>query len=78
MTIRKNFTMQDEIAHELEVLSTELGKTQSQLIQELIHERAKQEEKRRKQEALKRMSGRFSGVVGEDVSIQSIKAQSEL
>ncbi|MEA2029964.1 MAG: hypothetical protein U9N49_13470 [Campylobacterota bacterium] len=76
MSIRKNFTMPESIVHDLEELARIMNKKQSQVIQELISERMKEVHKAKKLQALEKMSGVFSGLIPEDVTIQSIKAQS--
>ena len=77
MTIRKNFTMSEQIVGNLEFLAKAMHKKQSQVIQELIQEKMQEFEKEKKLKAVEKMSGMFTGEIAEDLSIQSIKANSE-
>ncbi len=77
MTLRKNFTMTDSVVFDLEFLAKKMHKKQSQVIQELIKQKMKEFEKDRKIEILEKMSGMFTGKIPQDLSIQSIKADSE-
>lgn len=74
--VRKNFTMQDEIAEKLEFLSKKMHKKQSQVIQELILKESRKYEHEDKLKRLEKMHGKFDGLL-EDVSIQKIKAESD-
>ncbi|MBN2824260.1 MAG: hypothetical protein JXQ76_02965 [Campylobacterales bacterium] len=76
MSIRKNFTMPKSVVDDLEELARIMDKKQSQVIQELITERMQKVAKAKKLHSLEKMSGIFSGLIPEDLSIQSIKAQS--
>ena len=77
LTMRKNFTMSEVIVEKLEFLAAKMNKKQSQVIQELISEKMKEYEKENKLKTLEKMSGMFTGKISDDVSIQSIKADSE-
>ena len=77
MTIRKNFTMPDNIVQDLEYIAKKTHKKQSQVIQELISDRMKEYEIAKKLEALEKMSGMFTGMIPEHVNIQWIKANSD-
>jgi len=77
MTIRKNFTMPDNIVQDLEYIAKKTHKKQSQVIQSLIEEKMKEYEKSKRLEAAKKMSGMFSGLIPEHVNIQWIKANSD-
>ena len=77
MTVRKNFTMPDKVAEDLAYLSKKMNKKQSQVIQELIEEKAAEYEKEKKLEALEKLSGMFTGMFPEHVTIQWIKANSD-
>ena len=77
MTIRKNFTMSEQIVNSLEFLAKTMHKKQSQVIQELIQEKMQEFEKEKRIKAVEKMSGIFTGEVAEEISIQSIKANSE-
>ncbi len=76
MSVRKNFTMTEHIAKDLEYLAKRLNKKQSQVIQELIEEKMEQLEKERKIEAAVKLTGIFTGVFSNDIDIQTIKANS--
>jgi predicted DNA-binding protein YlxM (UPF0122 family) len=73
-TIRKNFTMLEEIANKLEFLSEVMHKKQSQVIQDLILQESKKYENSKKLERLEKMHGKFDGLLS-DVSVQKIKSQ---
>jgi predicted HAD superfamily hydrolase len=73
-TIRKNFTMLEEIAKKLELLSEMMNKKQSQVIQELILQESRKYENSKKLERLEKMRGKLDGLL-EDVSVQKIKSQ---
>ena len=73
-TIRKNFTMLEEIANKLEFLSEVMQKKQSQVIQELIVQESKKYENSKKLERLEKMHGKLDGLLS-DVSVQKIKSQ---
>ena len=77
MSIRKNFTMPEKIAEDLEYLAKKLDKKQSQVIQDLIEAKVREYEKEKKLEALERISGIFTGMIPEHVDIQWIKANSD-
>lgn len=73
-TIRKNFTMIEDIANKLEFLSEVMHKKQSQVIQDLILQESKKYENSKKLERLERMHGKLDGLLS-DVSMQKIKSQ---
>lgn len=73
-TIRKNFTMIEDIANKLEFLSEVMHKKQSQVIQDLILQESKKYENSKKLERLERMHGKLDGFLS-DVSMQKIKSQ---
>jgi len=77
MSVRKNFSMPDRVAENLEYLSKKLDKKQSKIVQELIEERMADYEKAKKLEALEEISGMFTGMFPEHVNIQWIKANSD-
>jgi predicted DNA-binding protein len=74
--MRKNFTMPQNVAHDLEYLARMMHKKQSQVVQELIEEKMQQVRKVQRKEAIERLSGLFSGEIGEEVDMQWIKAHS--
>ena len=76
-TLRKNFTMPEYIAKKLEFLAHTMGKKQSAIVSFLIEQEAKKYEKEKKLDALDKLSGIFNGMVKDNLSIQSIKADSE-
>ena len=61
MTIRKNFIFDENIARHLEELAKLENKTQTQTIQELIEQKYKELEKKRKLEILNEVQNAFSG-----------------
>jgi hypothetical protein len=73
-TIRKNFTMLEEIAKKLEFLSQTMHKKQSQVIQDLILQESKKYENSKKLKRLEKMHGRLDGLLS-DVSMQKIKSK---
>jgi len=77
MSVRKNFTMPEHIAMDLEYLAKKLGKKQSQVIQDLIEEKVSEYNVDEKLEALENISGMFTGMFPEHVDIQWIKANSD-
>ena len=77
MSVRKNFTMPEEVAKDLEYLAKKLNKKQSQIIQELIEEKVADFKQEEKVAAAEKLSGMFTGMFPEHVDIQWIKANSE-
>ncbi|RLA70952.1 MAG: hypothetical protein DRG30_08840 [Epsilonproteobacteria bacterium] len=77
MSVRKNFTMPEKVAKDLEYLAKKLDKKQSQVIQDLIEEKISEYEIKRKLEAAEKLSGMFTGMFPEHVNIQWIKANSD-
>ena len=77
--LRKNFTMSDETAKELDFLAVLLRKNRSQIIQELIRKEAEAEAKRNELRLakLQAMKGLLTGLFHEQ-SIQSMKTEREL
>jgi len=65
MTIRKNFLFDDDVARHLEEIAKAEGKTQTQIAQEAIEERYKKISIEKKLEALARITGSFSGLIGD-------------
>ena len=78
MSVRKNFTMSEDIVSDLEELARVMNKKQSQVIQELIVERMKQIKKENKLKSVEKMSGMFSGLIPEHINTQWIKSQDEI
>ena len=77
MSVRKNFSMPEKVAKDLEYLAKKLDMKQSQVIQELIEEKIFEYEIKRKLEAAEKISGMFTGMFPEHVNIQWIKANSD-
>jgi predicted DNA-binding protein len=75
---RKNFTMPDETARELDFLATLLHKKQSQVIQELIHKASAALRNDLRLAKLKQLKGVFTGLIGDEQSIQRMKSEREL
>jgi len=77
MSVRKNFTMPEHIAEDLEYLAKRLKKKQSQVIQDLIEEKMAEYESEKRLAAAERLSGMFTGMFPEDADIQKIKANGD-
>jgi hypothetical protein len=77
-SVRKNFTMNEKIASDLEFLAAAFHKKQSQVIQELIERETERLKKKEKLKALNDLAGSFTGIFTEDNSIQAIKAEREV
>ncbi len=73
MTVRKNFVFDEEVAQHLQELAKERGKSMTAVIQDMIEENYADIAKKKKLEALKRISGSSPGYYG-DLTIQEIKA----
>ena len=75
--LRKNFTMSDETAKELDFLAVLLRKNRSQIIQELIRKEAEAKRNELRLAKLQAMKGLLTGLLHEQ-SIQSMKTEREL
>jgi len=75
MTIRKNFLLDEEVAKHLEELAKKENTTQTNIIKNMIEEKYEEYSVEEKLEALARITGCMNGMIGDDVSIQSIKAE---
>jgi predicted transcriptional regulator len=75
--LRKNFTMSDETAKELDFLAVVLRKNRSQIIQELIRKEAETKRNELRLAKLQQMKGLFTGLINVQ-SIQSMKTEREL
>ena len=75
--LRKNFTMSDETAKELDFLAVLLRKNRSQIIQELIRKEAETKRNELRLAKLQAMKGLLTGLLHEQ-SIQSMKTEREL
>ena len=69
--------MSEQIVNSLEFLAKSMHKKQSQVIQELIQEKMQEFEKEKRLKAVEKMAGMFTGEIAENISIQSIKADSD-
>lgn len=77
MSVRKNFTMPESVAKDLEYLAQKLNMKQSQIVQQLIEEKVSKYKLKEKLIAAEKLSGMFTEMFPENVTIQSIKANSE-
>ncbi len=77
-SLRKNFTMKEETARELAFLAGILNKKQSQIIQELIHKESEALRNQQRLQDLQDIKGVFSGMIGDEQSIQSMKSERQL
>lgn len=74
-SLRKNFTMREETVRELDFLAKLLNKKQSQVIQELIHKESEARRNELRFASLKRLKGAFTGLIGDEQSIQRMKSE---
>jgi len=77
MTVRKNFIFDEETAEHLEKLAKRDGKTQTQVVKDLIEEEYKEISVKEKLEIIDRIAGSIPGI-DDSVSIQSIKASMDI
>lgn len=75
MTIRKNFLLDDEIAKHLEEIAKKENITQTKVIRNMIEDKYQEISVQEKLEALDIITGCMNGLIGDDVSIQSIKME---
>ena len=75
MTVRKNFLLDDEIAKHLEEIAKKENTTQTQVVKNMIEEKYEKYSVEEKLEAFHRFAGSMNGLIGDDVSIQSIKME---
>ena len=75
--VRKNFAFEKSVAKKLEELAKESKKSMTALIQELIEERYKKIEQKKKKEAFNKIKGSATGLL-KDSSIQKIKSNYEV
>jgi len=75
MTIRKNFLLNDDIAEHLETIAQRENTTQTNVIKNMIEERYEKYSAEEKLEALDKITGCMNGLIGDNVSIQSIKME---
>lgn len=74
-TLRKNFTMSNDTARELDFLAALLHKNQSQIIQELIHRESESRRNELRLAKLRLLKGTFTGLIGDEQSIQRMKSE---
>ena len=74
-TLRKNFTMSNDTARELDFLAALLHKNQSQIIQELIHRESESRRNELRLAKLQQLKGAFTGLIGDEQSIQRMKSE---
>ena len=75
--VRKTITLSPKVVKDLEALAKVYNKTQSALIEELIEERVREIERRKKIEAFKRLKEygkHFKGIVG-NKTFQELKEE---
>ena len=75
--VRKNFAFEKNVAKKLEELAKNSKKSMTAFIQELIEERYKQIEQKKKKEAFNKIKGSATGFL-KDTSIQNIKSNYEI
>lgn len=75
MTVRKNFLFEEDVAQHLKDIAQKANVTQTQVVKELIEEKYERYSVEEKLEALDRITGCMNGLIGDDVSIQSIKME---
>lgn len=76
--LRKNFTMSNDTARELDFLAALLHKNQSQIIQELIHRESESRRNELRLAKLRLLKGTFTGLIGDEQSIQRMKSEQVL
>ncbi|MEB4591579.1 hypothetical protein VSS37_11355 [Candidatus Thiothrix sp. Deng01] len=67
--------MREETVRELDFLAKLLNKKQSQIIQELIHKESETRRNELRLTKLKRLKGAFTGLIGDEQSIQRMKSE---
>jgi hypothetical protein len=75
MTVRKNFLLDDEIARHLEEIAKKENRTQTDVIKSMIKEKYEKYSIQEKLEAFNRFKGCMTGLIGDNVSIQSVKLE---
>ena len=75
MTVRKNFLLDDEIAKHLEAIAKKENTTQTNVIKNMIEEKYQQYSREEKLEAFYKLKGCMNGLIGSDVSVQSVKME---
>ena len=75
MAVRKNFLFDEETAEHLAQLANNANVTQTKLVKKLIEDEYSKISIEEKLEAFNSIVGCMNGLVGDDVSIQSIKTE---
>lgn len=75
MTVRKNFLFEEDVAQHLKKIAKKANVTQTQIVKDLIEEKYEEYSVEEKLEALYSFAGTMNGLIGDDVSIQSIKME---
>ena len=75
MTIRKNFLLDEDIASHLEEIAKRENTTQTNVVKNLIEEKYQEYDVQEKLEAFYSFAESMNDLIGDDVSIQSIKAE---
>lgn len=75
MTVRKNFLFDEDIAEHLKKIAKKANITQTQVVKNLIEAEYEEYSVNEKLEALYSFAGTMNGLIGDDVSTQSIKME---
>jgi len=75
MTIRKNFLLDAKIAEHLEKIAKIESTTQTNVIRNMIEEKYEEISIQEKLVIIDKLAGSMNGLIGDDVSIQSIKME---
>ena len=78
MTIRKNFLFDEETVEHLKSIATKAKVSQTQVIKELIEEKYEEISVEEKLEALYAFAGSGTGLYGDTLTIQEIKASMDV
>jgi len=75
MTVRKNFLFDEDVAQHLKEIAKKANITQTQVVKNLIEAEYEEVSVEEKLEAIERLAGCMNGLIGDDISIQSIKME---
>ncbi len=75
MTVRKNFLLNDEIARHLEEIAKKQNMTQTDVIKNMIEQKYQEYSVQEKLEAFRSIVGCMNGLIGDEITIQSIKEE---
>ena len=75
MTIRKNFLFDAKIAEHLETIALKENTTQTEVVRNMIEEKYEEISVQEKLVIIDKLAGSMNGLIGDDVSIQSIKME---